>query len=679
MRRSLPLLIAGCLFAALLVAGAVTRAAGAETSPVGPPPIADTVYTNGVVATENATHTLAQAIAVKDGTIVYVGDDAGAAAYVGAGTASVDLHGAFVSPGFIDSHAHPDSALVDLYEVDIYSLHTMAAYQAKIRAFAAKHKDLQIIQGSGWDTSRFSSMGPTARQLDAAVKDRPAVIWDQSYHEIWVNSAALKLAGITSKTKDPKGGVIERYPGTNQPSGVLREAATALVTDKVPDFTVAQYEAGLLHLQRDVLGPLGFTTVFDASLEPGSNAIAAFEDLEQKGELTVRYRGAIHFDPGSGTVDEQVQQAVAERALHTGDLFQTNAVKFFMDGVVEGHTALLNAPYKDRPNFCGKPVWQWDELKEAAVKAAQQGFQLHFHAIGDAATSMALNALGAAEIVSGNATPRDGITHLQLVTPTDYERFAQLKVVAVTQPYWFVKDSYYWDLQLPFLGKWRADREYPMKSFFDHGVVVTSSSDYPVTVPPDPLQAIQTGVTRYFRGASEWSVKKNDPLWPAQRVTVQQMLDASTINGAYSTFTDAETGSIEVGKSADFVVLGKNILTCPSAQISKASVMLTVFQGKTVWDRADVARNTAVKEGIHSIQIGIQSWAVDHKDAYPDASMVTPAGLASYVDSWPANPWTGQPMAPGTAAGDYTYTQLNGGKRFRLAGHLANAVDYVVP
>jgi predicted amidohydrolase YtcJ len=676
MRRSLLLLIAGCLLAALLVAGAVTRAAGAETSRAGAPPVADTVYTNGVVATEDAAHTLAQAVAVKDGVIVYVGDDAGVAAYVGAGTATVDLGGKFVCPGFVDAHAHPDEAVADLYEVDIYSLHTMAAYQKKIHAFASRHEELGVIQGSGWDTSLFSAMGPTAKELDKACKDRPVVIWDQSYHEMWVNSAALKLAGITSKTKDPEGGVIERYPGTTKPSGVLRESATDLVKDKVPDFTVAQYEAALLHMQRDVLGPLGVTSVLDAWLEPGGNPIAAFEDLAQKGELTVRYRGAIHFDPGSGTVDDQVAAAVAERAKHTSDLFQANTVKFFMDGVVDGHTALLDTPYKDRPNFCGNPVWQWPELKDAAVKAAQHGFQLHFHAIGDAACSMALNAVQAAETATGNGDPRDGITHLQLVTPTDYQRMAQLGVVAVTQPYWFVKDSYYWDLQLPFLGKWRADHEYPMKSFFDNGVKVCTSSDYPVTVPPDPLQAIQTGVTRYFRGASEWSVKKNDPLWIAQKVNVQQMLDASTINGAYSMYLDGETGSIEVGKSADFIVLSKDILTCPTTMISKAAVMRTVFRGQTVYDRQG---DLAVKEGIHSIQVGIQSWAVDHGDKYPDSSVVTAAGLAMYVDNWPNDPWTGLPMTPGTAAGEFTYTQLDGGNRFTLAGHLSGGKDYVVP
>jgi predicted amidohydrolase YtcJ len=676
MRRTILTALIVLALAAALAAGAVARAARADTGKSAAPSAADTVYTNGVIATEDASHTTAQAIAVKDGRIAYIGDNAGAGAYVGPGTTSIDLGGKFVSPGFIDAHAHPDAAIADLYEVDVYSLHTMAAYQKKIRAFAQRHKELDVIQGSGWDTSRFSAMGPTAAELDKACKDRPVVVWDQSYHELWVNSAALKLAGITSKTKDPEGGVIERYPGTTRPSGVLRESATELITDKIPDYSVAQYEAALLHMQRDVLGPLGVTSMLDAALEPGGNAIAAFEDLAQKGELTVRYRGALWLDPGAGPVNDQVAAAVAERAKHATDSFQTNTIKFFMDGVVDGHTALLATPYKDRPNFCGNPIWQWRELKDAAVKTAQKGFQLHFHAIGDAACSMALNAIQAAETATGTTDRRDGITHLQLVTPTDYVRMAQLNAVAVTQPYWFVKDSYYWGLQLPFLGKWRADHEYPMKSFFDNGVKVCTSSDYNVTVPPDPLQAIQTGVTRYFRGASEWSVKKNDPLWIAQKVSVQQMLDATTINGAYSMYIDGETGSLEVGKSADFIVLSKNILTCPTRQISQASVLRTVLRGATVYDGAG---DRAVKEGIHAIQIGVQCWAVDNADRFPDPSIVTPEGLAKYVDVWPTNPWTGKPMAPGTGAGDYTYTQLDGDKHFRLAGHLSGGGDFVVP
>lgn len=552
---------------------------------------ADTVYTNGVVCTEDAVRSTAEAVAVKNGKIVFVGSGADAQAFVGAGTTVVDLKGRLLLPSFIDSHAHADSALGDLYQVDLYNVHgNMKWYQKQIKAFAKAHPDVAIIQGGGWDASILPVIGPTRYQLDAVVKDRPVAVWDLSYHELWCNSAALKLGGITAKTPNPPGGIIERFPGTRIPSGTLRESAAALVTDKIPDWTVEQYEAGLLHLQKDILGPLGLTTVWEASLNvqegktPGPNAIAAFENLAQEGKLTARYRAGLHLDPTFGPIDEQIQAIVAERAKHTGDLFQTGSVKLFIDGVIEGHTGLLNTPYKDRPNYRGEQIWKWPALREAAVKAAKAGFQLHFHAIGDAATSMALNAIAAAETETGNTTPRDEITHLQLVTPTDFVRMAQLNVIAVPQPYWAVKDSFYYDIQLPFLGKWRADREYPMKSFWDNGVTVASASDYPVTVPPNPMDAIAAGVMRWYRGGSVWSVKgPTDVLWPAERVTVQQMIDSFTINGAYANFVENETGSIEVGKSADMIVLSRNILTCPPTQIGKTKVLLTVFQGKEVF------------------------------------------------------------------------------------------------
>jgi predicted amidohydrolase YtcJ len=659
----------------------LTGGAGAQRgAPVLP---ADTVYQNGIVYTVDATHSTAQAVAVKDGLIEFVGTDTDVQQYIGPNTTVVDLAGRFMMPGFIDSHMHASDAISDIYEVSLYGLPTMKAYQHAIRAFVAAHPNLTAIGGGGWANPVVPGIGPTKFQLDAAVKTLPAVLWSEDGHSVWCNSLALKQAGITATTPNPKGGVIERLPGTKIPSGTLRESAADLVKDVVPPYTVDQYKTGIDYFQSSFAGPLGLTTVTDAALKVGDADLAAYEQLAQAGQLTVRVRGFLNIDPGMGPIATQVAAAVAEKAGHTTDLFQTNTAKFFVDGVIEGHTGLLNYPYKDRPGFLGVPVWpSYDALEQASVAAAQAGLQLHYHCIGDAATSRALNAIAAAESAVGSDAIRPGITHLQLVTPTDFVRFAQLKVTAVPQPYWFVKDNYYYGIQLPYLGKWRADREYPMKSFFNRGVLVASSSDYPVTYPPDPLDAIQTGVMRWFQGSYEWA-KKGDILWPAQRVTREQMIDSFTINGARANFLEAETGSIEVGKSADLIVLDRNILTCPVEKIGNGKVLLTVFRGATVYDRQqEKARVGTLREGIHMLQIYIQSWAVDNGDRFPPASLVTADGLKDYVDAddpWPDNPWTGAPTAPGTGIGDYTYHRLNSGMSFRLAGHISAVQDFVVP
>jgi predicted amidohydrolase YtcJ len=322
MKRPLPWILVVCVLAALTGAGVRTLGAGAAGAPAPSP--ADTVYTNAIVYTADASHTMAQAVAVKNGRIVYVGDDAGAAAYVGAGTTSIDLGGKLMLPGFIDSHMHASSAISDLYEVSLYGLKSMAAYQKAIRAFAASHSALAVLQGGGWANPVAPGIGPTKQQLDAAVKDRPAVLWSEDGHSVWCNTLALKQAGITAKTKDPKGGVIERVPGTQIPSGTLREAATDPATGILPEYTVEQWKNGIRHFQEDVAAPLGLTTATDASLTPGDATLDAYQQLADADALTVRMRGFLYLGPENGPIADQVAAAVAERARHTKPLFQTN-------------------------------------------------------------------------------------------------------------------------------------------------------------------------------------------------------------------------------------------------------------------------------------------------------------------------------------------------------------------
>ena len=550
---------------------------------------ADQVLTNAVVYTVDAARSRAKAVAITAGRIVAVGETEAIAALAGPQTEVVDLGGRLVLPGFIDSHMHASSAVEDLYAVGLDDCLSVADCLTTVARFAGERPELPSIYGVRWNNMIVPPGGLLATDLDGVIPDRPVLLHDDSYHSAWVNTAMLRLAGISAATPDPDNGVIERLPdGT--PSGTLREGAIFAALDALPTPSPDLARAGILHFQEAVAGPYGLTTVHDAGLRPVNPALDAFVALQAAGELTTRY--CISFwiledEP----LQPQIDWAVAERRRQQGPDVQAEWVKLFPDGVVEGHTAVLKQPYADRPDFCGEPCWQPEALNEASVAAARAGLQLHYHAIGDAALSMALDAIAAAQAVSGpadrghasrgagKAGERPLITHLEIVDAADIPRFADLGVVAVPQPNWFRTDSLYRDLLVPILGQRRADEHYPMRSYWEAGIKVASGSDYPVPPAPDPLVGIQRGVLRRAPGDAE----DFGPLNPGEAVTVEQMIESYTINGAYAAKLEDETGSIEVGKSADLVVLSENILELPPEEITQAKVELTLFRGRPVY------------------------------------------------------------------------------------------------
>ena len=538
---------------------------------------ADLILTNGVVYTVDAERSRHEAVAVAGGRILAVGTSAAIAALAGRRTQVVDLDGRLVLPGFIDSHMHASSAVEELLDLSLGGLGSVAGCLASVARFAAERADLPAIRGSGWSDTYMPACGPAASDLDAVVPDRPVVLYDDSYHSVWANTAALRLAGIDASTPDPESGVIERLPdGT--PSGTLREGPAALVERVLPPRTPEQARAGILHFQASVAGPFGLTTVQDAGLRPDLDpALDAYELLQVEGRLTVRFCLSLWIREDQ-PLAEQMEAAVEERARHKGPLVTAAWAKLFADGVVEGHTAVLKQPYADRPGFCGVPVWPPGGLEAAAVAAATAGFRLHFHAIGDGAVAQSLDAIDAAARATGGRLERPLITHLQLLDPGDLPRFAALGVVAVPQPYWFQKDDLYRSRQEPYLGVARADREYPMRSFWEHGVVAASASDYPVPPAPNPLAAIQRGVLRRDPGDAQ----EPEPLWPEEAVDVERMVESWTSNGAHAMGREREIGSIEAGKVADLIVLSRDILTVPAEEITDARVELTLFGGRAV-------------------------------------------------------------------------------------------------
>jgi hypothetical protein len=255
--------------------------------------------------------------------------------------------------------------------------------------------------------------------------------------------------------------------------------------------------------------------------------------------------------------------------------------------VVEGGTAFLKEPYLHLPGFRGEPRWEAGKLKLMCAELDKKKFQIHVHAIGDAATALILDAFAYAAEKNGKRDSRNQVTHIQLVAARDILRFKELGVVAVPQPYWFMKDDYYYNLQVPYLGQERADDEYPMAGFFRAGVVVASASDYAVTIPCDPLRAIQIGITRSCLGVTD----PKEILWPEERATLEQMIASFTINGAIANFLEDTTGSIEAGKMADLIVLDRNLFDIPAAEISKAKVILTLFSGKKVFSAGILKNN----------------------------------------------------------------------------------------
>jgi predicted amidohydrolase YtcJ len=537
----------------------------------------DLILTNGLVYTVDPARSRHEAVAVASGRIIAVGTAAEVGALAGPETRVLDLGGRLMLPGFVDAHMHASSAVEDLYDVSLSDCTSVAECVTAVARFAAAHPDLPIIRGFGWSDAHMPRLGPSAADLDAVVLDRPVLLTDDSYHSVWLNSAGLFGAGFDAATPDPSNGVIERLPD-GAPRGTLREGPAYVAGRAFPTYTVEQSREGLLHFQRDVAAPHGLTTVQDAALTPGRDtALEAYELLQGAGQLTTRFCLSLWLDE-SMPLEAQIEAAVAERARHAGPLVSAAWVKLFPDGVIEGHTAFLKEPYADQPGFCGEPVWSQEAIDAASVAAARAGFGLHYHCIGDAATAMALDAIAAAKAACGDAVERPLITHLQVVDPADLPRFAELGVVAVPQPYWFLKEELYHARQLPYLGQERADREYPMRSFWDHDVVVASASDYPVPPPLDPLLAIQRGVLR--RDPSD---AVEPPLWVEQAVTIAQMIESFTINGAFAMGLEDQTGSIEVGKAADLVVLDRDILTIAAEEITGAAVELTLFGGRPVY------------------------------------------------------------------------------------------------
>jgi predicted amidohydrolase YtcJ len=537
--------------------------------------IPELVLLNGRVETLATTPAARpEAVAVTDGRIVAIGSSAEIVAVAGESTDRLDLQGGSLVAGFIDAHVHPLEGGLSRRLCDLYDLSGADAYQAAIATYAAAHPERAWITGGGWSLADFPGGLPHRDTLDRLVPDRPVMLHNRDGHGAWVNSAALRAAGIDRDTADPADGRIER-DADGEPSGMLQEGAMELLDPHLPPVDAAERMAGLLEGQR-YLHSLGITGWQDAIVRPEDQA--TYVAAAAAGSLTAHVRLALLWDNKRGL--EQVAELVERRHAAAAAGLDARSVKLFVDGIIENRTALLVDPYLEADGQPGTergiPMVEPRVLGEAVTALDTAGFQCHFHAIGDGAIRLALDAVEVARAANGPSPHRPHLAHIELIHPDDLSRFASLGAVANMQPLWATREAQMRDLRIPLLGTQRARWQFAFRSLLDAGAHLAGGSDWPVTTP-NPLLEMEVALTR-----TDPDERDGAPLFPEERLTLDEALAAFTIGSAYVNHVEAETGSITVGKRADLVVLDRDIRNAGTGPLGDARVRATLVGGHIV-------------------------------------------------------------------------------------------------
>ncbi|MGN6221265.1 MAG: amidohydrolase [Microbacterium sp.] len=549
-------------------------------------PYADLVFTGGPVFTANTVRSRTDAVAVSGGRIVAVGGD-DVRDLVGPSTEVVDLAGRLLLPGFQDAHVHPVWGGLDMLRCDLAQLDTAAEYVDEIGRYAAAHPDDEWVLGGGWAMSAFPGGTPTASLLDTVTGDRPVFLPNRDGHGAWVNSAALRLAGIDRDTPDPADGRIER-DADGTPSGTLHEGAMSLVNRLLPAEPPERMVEALLTGQR-YLHSFGVTAWQDAIVgsygdagDPGPAYLAAAAD----GRLTGRVVGALWWDRAAGL--EQIPLLVERREQYRGGRFAATSIKVMQDGVAENFTGSMLEPYFDGHGHptdnSGISFVAPEILNEAVPLLDAAGFQVHFHAIGDRAVRECLDAVEHAIARNGRSDNRHHIAHIQVVHPEDIPRFRELGVAANMQSLWATYEPQMVELTLPFFGPERSAWQYPFGDLLRAGAVLAAGSDWSVSTP-DPLAAIHTAVNR--KAAPGHEEGDYDAFYPEQAIDLATSLTAYTAGSAWVNHLDDVTGTVEVGKYADLVVLDRDPFAGPADQIGATRVLQTFVEGERVYAAPD--------------------------------------------------------------------------------------------
>ena len=531
---------------------------------------AELALINGKIVTVDPQDSVAQALAVRMGKIIRVGDDSQVGEIVGPGTTVVDLEGRTVLPGFIDSHVHASGAgLLTVKEkeyVDIKYADSIVEVKERIRERAEATPEGEWVIGWGYMWTRFrEKRPPTGAELDEVAPDNPVLLYFSAFGV--ANSRAMEVAGITGDSK-PEYGEVELDPETGEPTGVLRGgAATRLVSRHVPPLKLTPEEAVRLGCQR--FSEWGITTIHEAGATKGTTR--AFQTLLKEGELPCRVR--LYINNIAPHVDNY--EHVIALGLMEGfgnDMLRLSGIKFALDSMGTMGTAATYEPCTGNPDSLGILLMEPEVLKEYIVKAHRAGLQTATHSIGDRAIDINLDAIEAALEEYPVQDSRHRIEHCTHCEPKQLERIKRLGVIAAESNYvWNFGDAYRYQF-----GPRRSQWLYPYRSFKEHGIVASSNSDYGGGPwHGNPIVGIYAMVTRRTEGGGT--------IGESQAVDVMEAIRTYTINGAYASFDEDRLGSIEEGKLADMIVLSDDITTVEDEGIKDIKVLATIVDGKLVY------------------------------------------------------------------------------------------------
>jgi len=531
-----------------------------------------TLFTNGTIWPGTADSQIQSSIAINGSKIVAIGAEALAQQY----DAVVDLHGAFVSPPFADGHAHPLFGGRQSFGPNITGLDTVEDILVEVKRFAAAHTDVEWIIGGTYDPAIHSDGNFDAKLLDSVVDDRPVVLNGVDYHTIWVNTEAMKRAGVDVFTGELEiGTIIRRHDGT--PMGTLREwDAVNLILDKAPKLSLAQEIAAIEYASKR-FAAVGVTWWLDAWVDRGM--AEAYLAAEEAGVLLQGVNLAFRADPRSWETDlpyflerrEEIASSPRNRKL------TAKTIKFFADGVIEGGTASLLEPYMSDPCSHGMPVWDWKEMTRAVVEMDRAGFQIHIHAIGDAGIRASLDAIETAIKINPAWDRRPTIVHVQLLDALDLPRFTELGVIANFGPLWTRQDPMQAVSCAPRIGPERTNRQYQIRSLLDHKTRVAFGSDWPVT-SEIPLEGIAVPVHRQTpdrQPAGGWM--------PEEMISIREAFQAYTHEVAYQAFEEESWGTLAPGMNADFIVLDRNPFDCDPHEVPSIKVLKTYRNGEAIY------------------------------------------------------------------------------------------------